>query len=104
MAAAARAARAAGADAIDCGHLLAALRHLDDGHVLPPGSPGTEGVAPGLRDVADGAEPDPQMPVSPHVRLVLANASRQVTARNHQRMEYSHLLAGAIVTHRSPDP
>ena len=31
MAAAARAARAAGADVVDCGHLLAALRYVDNG-------------------------------------------------------------------------
>jgi Zn-dependent protease with chaperone function len=103
MAAAARAARAAGADAVDCGHLLAALRQVDDGQVLPPGSPATGGPAPGSREVAGGGEPDPQMPVSRHVRLVLENASRQVTTRNHQRMDYSHLLAGAVVVHRFAD-
>jgi len=40
------------------------------------------------------------MPVSRHVRLALENASRQVTVRNHQRMDYSHLLAGAVTVHR----
>ena len=92
MAAAARAARAAGADAVDCGHLLAALRQADDGR-----------ADDGRADAADGGEPDPRMPVSPHVSRGLASAARQVASRNHQGMDYSHLLVGAIAAHRPRD-